>query len=178
MVLQTQCTSPLAVAIIDIAAASRTLVSYQSYSNFYPVSYSCPPLNLRSESILTPLLTWPISPTCRLPPLCSHINHPQRVTHLNNPTSNGLFPLRFPINTSRNLAMLFPLLFRQSRLLRTSFPTKTTTRYRTFSNTALRRVMTADFSKTELGNLKIDRERLWRDLHYTCQWGQGERWGE
>ncbi|TGO29176.1 hypothetical protein BPAE_0018g00650 [Botrytis paeoniae] len=24
---------------------------------------------------------------------------------------------------------------------------------------------------------KIDRERLWKELHYTCQWGRGEKWG-
>ena len=21
-------------------------------------------------------------------------------------------------------------------------------------------------------------ERLWDDIHYTCQWGKGERWGK
>ena len=26
--------------------------------------------------------------------------------------------------------------------------------------------------------LKINPDRLWEDLHYTCQWGTGERWGE
>ena len=26
--------------------------------------------------------------------------------------------------------------------------------------------------------LKINPDRLWKDLHYTCQWGTGERWGQ
>ncbi|KAF8863548.1 amidase [Acephala macrosclerotiorum] len=29
----------------------------------------------------------------------------------------------------------------------------------------------------EFAAVKIDRERLWRDLHTTCEWGKGERWG-
>ncbi|EHL01197.1 putative Uncharacterized hydrolase [Glarea lozoyensis 74030] len=33
-------------------------------------------------------------------------------------------------------------------------------------------------SESQLAALKIDRDRLWRDLHETCQWGKGERWGE
>ncbi|TEY43981.1 hypothetical protein BOTCAL_0357g00090 [Botryotinia calthae] len=24
---------------------------------------------------------------------------------------------------------------------------------------------------------RVDRERLWKELHYTCQWGRGEQWG-
>lgn len=36
-----------------------------------------------------------------------------------------------------------------------------------------------DISDGQIGEIakKVDRERLWRDLHYTCQWGRGEKWG-
>lgn len=33
-------------------------------------------------------------------------------------------------------------------------------------------------SEDEFAAVKINRKRLWRDLHETCQWGMGERWGE
>ncbi|TKA34683.1 hypothetical protein B0A49_13673, partial [Cryomyces minteri] len=33
-------------------------------------------------------------------------------------------------------------------------------------------------SDADLGSLKVERERLMRDLHHTCQWGAGERWGD
>lgn len=29
-----------------------------------------------------------------------------------------------------------------------------------------------------LNDLKVNRARLMEDLHHTCQWGMGERWGE
>ncbi|KAI6717069.1 beta-alanine synthase [Diplocarpon mali] len=33
-------------------------------------------------------------------------------------------------------------------------------------------------SDAQFRNVKIDRERLWSDLHATCEWGRGKRWGE
>lgn len=30
----------------------------------------------------------------------------------------------------------------------------------------------------QLAAVKIDRERLWKVLHSTCEWGKGERWGD
>jgi hydantoinase/carbamoylase family amidase len=30
----------------------------------------------------------------------------------------------------------------------------------------------------EMDSLKVNQERLMNDLHHTCQWGTGERWGE
>lgn len=34
-----------------------------------------------------------------------------------------------------------------------------------------------DMTNEDLASVKIDRERLWRELHGTCVWGSGERWG-
>ena len=31
---------------------------------------------------------------------------------------------------------------------------------------------------TPISDLKVNQDRLWRDIHHNCQWGQGERWGE
>ncbi|KAH8590291.1 hypothetical protein B0O99DRAFT_580358 [Bisporella sp. PMI_857] len=49
---------------------------------------------------------------------------------------------------------------------------------RKFSATCLRHIRTIDLMEEQLSDIKIDRERLWNDLHSTCQWGKGERWGE
>lgn len=33
-------------------------------------------------------------------------------------------------------------------------------------------------SESDLNGLKVNQERLMDDIHYSCQWGKGERWGE
>lgn len=40
------------------------------------------------------------------------------------------------------------------------------------------RLHTKDMDEESLGTLKVDKARLMEDLHYTCQWGTGERWGK
>jgi len=32
-------------------------------------------------------------------------------------------------------------------------------------------------SEEEVKGLKVEEERLMRDLHETCEWGKGEVWG-
>lgn len=32
-------------------------------------------------------------------------------------------------------------------------------------------------SDEQLGSLRVDRARLMEELHHTCQWGEGKRWG-
>ena len=48
---------------------------------------------------------------------------------------------------------------------------------RTFSTTAGMNIRTTEMTEEQLAGVKIDRSRLWEELHYTCQWGPGERWG-
>jgi hypothetical protein len=53
------------------------------------------------------------------------------------------------------------------------------TRYaRLFSNSARRSIAVAEMSDKDLGSLKIKQDRLMADIHSTCEWGKGERWGE
>ncbi|KAG9229591.1 carboxypeptidase-like protein Ss [Amylocarpus encephaloides] len=49
---------------------------------------------------------------------------------------------------------------------------------KTFSGTPWRYIRTTGMSDKELSAIRIDRDRLWKDLHTTCEWGKGERWGE
>lgn len=37
---------------------------------------------------------------------------------------------------------------------------------------------TKEMDEELLGSLKVNQSRLMEDIHYTCQWGKGERWGD
>lgn len=49
---------------------------------------------------------------------------------------------------------------------------------RVFSTTSTWRLHTKEMDEDTLASLKVDKDRLMKDLHHTCQWGTGERWGE
>ncbi|KAG9249048.1 hypothetical protein BJ878DRAFT_485857 [Calycina marina] len=49
---------------------------------------------------------------------------------------------------------------------------------RAFSISVGRRTSTVDMTEEDLAKVEIDRQRLWGELHKTCEWGVGERWGE
>ena len=41
----------------------------------------------------------------------------------------------------------------------------------------VQRLTNTTFTYPSPSALKINKDRLWADIHHTCQWGQGERWG-
>lgn len=49
---------------------------------------------------------------------------------------------------------------------------------RSFSGSQARGLHTKEMNDEQLSSLKVDQNRLMEDLHYTCHWGTGERWGE
>ena len=49
---------------------------------------------------------------------------------------------------------------------------------RPFSVSRQWRLHTKEMDEELLGSLKVNQSRLMEDIHYTCQWGKGERWGE
>ncbi|KAF1962754.1 Zn-dependent exopeptidase [Byssothecium circinans] len=49
---------------------------------------------------------------------------------------------------------------------------------RTFTTSRPWRLHTKEMNEAQLSSLKVDEKRLMEDLHYTCQWGTGERWGD
>ncbi|KAH8811807.1 carboxypeptidase-like protein Ss [Xylogone sp. PMI_703] len=49
--------------------------------------------------------------------------------------------------------------------------------YRTFTVHSLSRQRTVDMTEDQIGDLHINRDRLWEELHETCEFGKGERWG-
>ena len=49
---------------------------------------------------------------------------------------------------------------------------------RSFATISIRQVKIAELSKRQLADIKIDQDRLWAELHKTCEWGKWERWGE
>jgi hypothetical protein len=79
------------------------------------------------------------------------------------------------LQTFRLLCRPWPSTFSKSASLLTS---PSSIRQRSFSTTSKRDVKTTEMSDEQLAAVNINRERLWRDLHSTCEWGKGERWGE
>lgn len=45
-------------------------------------------------------------------------------------------------------------------------------------NLSRRALATAAMSDEQLSRLRVNQDRLLKDLHHSCQWGQGTRWGE
>lgn len=49
---------------------------------------------------------------------------------------------------------------------------------RSFTTTKIREIKATQLSEKQLADLRVDKNRLWTELHETCEWGKGERWGE
>lgn len=49
---------------------------------------------------------------------------------------------------------------------------------KTFSTTAHRNMLSSELSEADVSALRVNKERLAKDLHDSCQWGFGIRWGE
>ncbi|KAE8150421.1 hypothetical protein BDV25DRAFT_111383 [Aspergillus avenaceus] len=49
---------------------------------------------------------------------------------------------------------------------------------RTFSGSSRRAMLTSQLSEAEVSALRAKKDRLARDLHHSCQWGYGIRWGD
>ncbi|OOQ87170.1 putative beta-alanine synthase [Penicillium brasilianum] len=46
-----------------------------------------------------------------------------------------------------------------------------------FSTSSYRAMLTTELSEADVSALRVNRERLAKDLHHSCQWGSGIRWG-
>jgi len=49
---------------------------------------------------------------------------------------------------------------------------------RTFFNSPQWQIRTKEMNDDLMKDLKVNQARLMEDIHHTCQWGIGERWGE
>ncbi|KIW01126.1 hypothetical protein, variant [Verruconis gallopava] len=49
---------------------------------------------------------------------------------------------------------------------------------RHFASTRLLQLKLADMAEQDLNALRVREDRLMGDIHYTCQWGTGQRWGD
>lgn len=47
-----------------------------------------------------------------------------------------------------------------------------------FSGGSALRLQTKELDEEALKSLKVNKKRLMDDLHHTCQWGTGKRWGK
>jgi hypothetical protein len=47
-----------------------------------------------------------------------------------------------------------------------------------FSTTPRWQIRTKEMTEQHFKDLKVNQGRLMEDIHHTCKWGTGERWGE
>lgn len=50
--------------------------------------------------------------------------------------------------------------------------------YRSFSVSWRQAMLSTELSEKEVSDLRANKDRLAKDLHHSCQWGSGIRWGE
>lgn len=50
--------------------------------------------------------------------------------------------------------------------------------YRAFSVSWRQAMLSTELSEKEVSSLRANKDRLAKDLHNSCQWGPGIRWGE
>jgi hypothetical protein len=49
---------------------------------------------------------------------------------------------------------------------------------RQFSISAHRSIAVAEMTDNDFKSLRVKQDRLMADIHSTCEWGKGEKWGE
>ncbi|KAF2851015.1 amidase [Plenodomus tracheiphilus IPT5] len=59
-----------------------------------------------------------------------------------------------------------------------SFPSPGCIQVRSFAYTPRWQIRTKEMNEEHLKDLKVNQVRLMEDIHYTAQWGTGERWGD
>ena len=68
---------------------------------------------------------------------------------------------------------------RSSRIHQQTLVSSHAIRYgRQFSISAHRSIAVAEMTDNDFKSLKVKQDRLMADIHSTCEWGKGERWGE
>ena len=72
-----------------------------------------------------------------------------------------------------------PSIARSPRLHQQTITKNHVVRYgRQFSLSAHRSIAVAEMTDNDFKSLKVKQDRLMADIHSTCEWGKGERWGE
>jgi hypothetical protein len=72
-----------------------------------------------------------------------------------------------------------PSIGRSSRLPQQTISNGHAIRYgRQFSVSTQRSIAVAEMTDNDFKSLKVKQDRLMADIHSTCEWGKGERWGE
>ncbi|KAI7206689.1 hypothetical protein KC365_g16995, partial [Hortaea werneckii] len=49
---------------------------------------------------------------------------------------------------------------------------------RAISTSPHRAIAVSEMKKDDLSSLRVNQDRLMNDIHTTCEWGKGERWGD
>ena len=111
--------------------------------------------------------------------------HPSRYEHP-RPVPPCISSLFFFLKLSCTMALLTSRLPAALRIARRRYPALRASRSippgceqrRSFSCTSTWQIRTKEMNYELMQDLKVNQGRLMEDIHYTCQWGTGERWGE
>lgn len=49
---------------------------------------------------------------------------------------------------------------------------------RSFTSSSRVAISVAEMNERDIASIKVKQDRLMKDIHDTCEWGKGERWGE
>lgn len=88
-----------------------------------------------------------------------------------------------PVNTMSSTIRVFSRITPAARLLSYKRPTtpcfkNPIAQYREFSVSWRQAMLSTELSEAEVSALRANKDRLAKDLHHSCQWGYGIRWGE
>jgi hypothetical protein len=114
--------------------------------------------------------------SCHTPIVCSRpsFDHPRHVFFLLSHTST------MALSASR-CASALRIAGRRYPALRAAAPCRSAIGYiqaRGFAGSPRWQIRTKEMNDDMLKDLKVNQSRLMEDIHHTCQWGEGERWGE
>lgn len=112
--------------------------------------------------------------------------HPSQMPGTSGLSNNHVIPSRLHhrctmFSSSCRLQPAFRIAIRRYPALRcgvTSRARPGCDQTRNFSYSPRWQIRTKEMNDELLRDLKVNQGRLMEDIHYTCQWGKGERWGE
>jgi hypothetical protein len=118
---------------------------------------------------------------------CHVVSRPVRLSDANNPWCSRICTFSFlciynsTMAISARCSSALRIAGRRYPALRTTAPCRSAIGYiraRGFSGSPTWQIRTKEMSDDMLKDLKVNQARLMEDIHSTCEWGTGERWGE
>jgi hypothetical protein len=147
--------------------------------------YSAGRIHTRDDSALATPCCYRASPhprhrSCHSTP--SHLSDPELASYPAQHASSlfFLYSSTMAVSASRVTSAL-RIAGRRYPALRAATPIQhalTCDQSRSFASSPRWKIRTKEMNDDLLKDLKVNQGRLMEDIHHTCQWGTGERWGQ